>query len=234
MLSNHKNAAMAARLGCLACGAVFALGACDPLVNDPVAGGDSGGGGSTTQSASVVTTSGATATSGGSSSTNPTSSTSAASQSTGATSTSSSSSGGGTNLIAGFAWDLVTGGMGGTVTSMTNGGACVSANAGAQVILAWPQPSSSPGIALSSGNGYTFSYTANASQQGVTVDAKVGQTMTPYTADVESKTDAVGTSMTNFSHAISGSTDSSAGIAFTFTSAVAQTVCFENVSIVQN
>jgi hypothetical protein len=219
-------------VACLAWTAVLQLGACDPLVTDPVA--DAGGAGSSTQVTTAVTTSGGTDTSAASSTSGGTDTTST-SQSTGATNTTSSTSGGGaTNLVSGFAWDLVSGGMGGTVVSMTNGGACVNATAGAQVILAWPQPSASPGIPLSSGSSYTFSYAAHAASQMVTVDAKVGQTMSPYAADIESTTDAVGTSSTNFTHAISGKQDTSAGIAFTFTSAVAQMVCFENVSIVQN
>jgi hypothetical protein len=114
--------------------------------------------------------------------------------------------------------------------------ACVTGGAGTYgaATLGWP-PSGGAGVVLSSLHTYTFSYTVYTMTGSLYVDAKVGHTTTPYTADVESLSDLATTTAQTYSHTVTGSSDSSAGIAFTFTLPLtSQTVCFAAVSLVQN
>jgi hypothetical protein len=115
-------------------------------------------------------------------------------------------------------------------------------NPGNNVQLAWPQGGGTP-FALTAGTSYTFSYQAMATVP-VTIDAKVGYTMPNYTADFETAAgagDAVGTSLTSFTHTwmeMSGG-DTSTGLAFTIPQSgdepTGETqICFANVSLVQN
>jgi hypothetical protein len=112
---------------------------------------------------------------------------------------------------------------------------CVAVPSGEMVVLAW-----TPGVMLSPGATYTFTYSAMATP-AVTVDAKVGHSSSPYTADFEtpSGSDAVSTSFNTFVHSFTAPTspvETSAGIAFgipqTGNVGAAETVCFEEVSLV--
>jgi hypothetical protein len=112
---------------------------------------------------------------------------------------------------------------------------CVAVPSGEMVVLAW-----TPGVMLSSGATYTFTYSAMATP-AVTVDAKVGHSSSPYTADFETQSgsDAVSTSFSTFVHSFTAPTnpvETSAGIAFGIPQAgnvgAAETVCFEEVSLV--
>jgi hypothetical protein len=147
--------------------------------------------------------------------------------------------GGATNLITNgdfsqgmTLWNTVNGTQ--TIT-VTNGELCVDSPAGTVVTLAWPQNSTGPALTLSMSASYTFSYKARATSMNVTVDAKVGHTASPYTADFETASDAVTTSEQPFTHTFTpAQDDSSTGLAFMFTSTNAQSVCFQAVSLVQN
>jgi hypothetical protein len=88
---------------------------------------------------------------------------------------------------------------------------------------------------LTSGTAYTFSYKAMATQ-AVSVDAKIGESNAPYTADFESMSDAVTTSAQTFAHTFTPSqSDTSAGVAFAFTAgSAANQVCFQSVSLHAN
>jgi hypothetical protein len=136
-------------------------------------------------------------------------------------------------------WAIVSGT--GTISTPT-GQLCVAVATGQMAILGWPESAGANGPALSPGASYTLSYMAMATA-AVTVDAKVGHTSAPYTADFETPTgsDAVTTSFSTFTHtftAPSAPAETSAGIAFTIPQtgqlAAADTVCLENVSLVEN
>jgi hypothetical protein len=109
------------------------------------------------------------------------------------------------------------------------------------VLLTWPT-TGVPGAALTAGASYTFSYMAMATVP-LTVDAKVGETNSPYNPDYDTPTgsDAVTTTLSPFTHTFTepAAGDTSAGIAFTIpqggTVPGGETqVCFANVSLVQN
>jgi len=116
---------------------------------------------------------------------------------------------------------------------------CVTVPAGASVILGWTPAAG--GIMLSPGASYTFSYSAMATP-AVTVEAKVGHSDFPYTADFDGF-DPVPTTLTVFTSPpfaapTADAAETSAGIEFTIPStgtvASTETICFENVSLVQN
>jgi hypothetical protein len=122
--------------------------------------------------------------------------------------------------------------------AVDGGSGCVTLNGGGEVAstLGWPAPVGTPGLQLSPSASYTFSYSAEANSL-VTIEAKVGQTTTPYVALFDTKTDIVGTSLSSFTHPFttpsSASEDMSIGLAFVLPQ-VTNVVCFENVSLVQN
>jgi hypothetical protein len=130
----------------------------------------------------------------------------------------------------------------GTATeSIVAGDLCVAvtaANETTTIVLGWPEPAGTAGVPLSATGSYTFSYTAHTTNAvGVTMDAKVGHTVAPYLpVDFESQTDPVRTTATTFTHPFTPASgaDTSAGLAFSFVSGVAQSVCFANVSLVLN
>jgi hypothetical protein len=132
-------------------------------------------------------------------------------------------------------WSIVAGN--GTFTA-SGGKGCVAVDAtqlNQTVTLGWPEPPGSPGAVLLPGDSYTFSYSAASTTAPVSLDAKVGQTTSPYTADFETASDPVTTTAGPFSHTFTASTgDPSAGIAFAFMATAPETVCFQNVSLVQN
>ena len=98
------------------------------------------------------------------------------------------------------------------------------------------------GASLLGADTYTLAYTAFSMTGGnVTIDAKVGQTMQPFTADFETTGagDAVTAAPTPFTHTFTPNySDPSAGIAFTIPQTgnvnATTTVCFEKVSLAQN
>ncbi len=152
----------------------------------------------------------------------------------------------GTNLVTNgdfsqgtASWGIVYGAA--TIAAM-NGQLCVTVMANQQAILGWPEPSPAPGVALSTAS-YTLSYTAVVTtSQGtpapVSIDAKIGRTVAPYTADFETAANAgdnvTGTAQ-SFMHTFTPSAaDSSAGLAFSFQASQGEEVCFKNVTLVQN
>jgi hypothetical protein len=130
----------------------------------------------------------------------------------------------------------------GTATvSIVGGDLCVAvaaANDTTTIVLGWPEPTGTAGVPLSATGSYTFSYTAHATKEAVTMDAKVGDTVGPnfLPVDFVSETDAVATTATTFTHPFTPASgaDPTAGIAFTFVAGVAQSLCFANVSLVEN
>jgi hypothetical protein len=157
-------------------------------------------------------------------------------------------SGGGTNLVTngdfsmgtGY-WSVVAGA--GTFT-VNNGMGCVAVQPNGNATLGWPEAPNPTGLSLAGADSYTLTYTAFSMTGGnVSVDAKVGQTMSPYMADFETmmgEGDPVTAAPTKFTHTFTPNySDPSAGIAFAIPQApnnatAATTVCFENVSLVQN
>jgi hypothetical protein len=144
----------------------------------------------------------------------------------------------GTNLVTNgdfsqgtMFWSLVSGN--GMVTANA-GELCVAVGANSSVTLGWPEPSGTPGAVLTTGS-YTFTYTSRATVSGVTVDAKIGQSVSPYAADYESKSDPASMMAQPTTHQfVAMNADSSAGIAFAFTLSQAGQVCFQKVSLVKN
>ncbi len=129
-------------------------------------------------------------------------------------------------------WAIVAGA--GTI-SASNSELCVSVAASGQATLGWPQPAGSQGAVLASGTSYTFSYKARATQP-LNVDAKIGESNSPYTADFESPSDSVTTSLQAFAHTFTPSqADSSAGVAFAFMAgSSANQICFQAVGLFAN
>jgi hypothetical protein len=124
----------------------------------------------------------------------------------------------------GTLWSVVTGQ--GMIVDGGTGELCVWSPAAQMTTLGWGPP----GVALFSANSYQFSYVAMATQEPVIVDAKVGHSSAPFGADFDSPNDGVTISWQPFVHTFSPpGNDSSAGLSFAFTSAVAQEVCFQNV-----
>jgi hypothetical protein len=115
---------------------------------------------------------------------------------------------------------------------------CVTVPSGQNAVLAW-MPG---GLMLTPGASYTFSYSAMATP-AVMVEAKVGHSTAPYTADYDG-TNAVTATFTAFTPPpFQGPTEdaaeNSAGLAFYIppagtSTSVQTTVCFESVSLVQN
>jgi hypothetical protein len=136
-------------------------------------------------------------------------------------------------------WGIVSGS--GTLTVSGDMG-CVAVPANNNATLGWPEAPNPTGLSLSGSASYTLEYTAFSMMGGnVTVDAKVGQTMQPFNADFETMSDMVTSTPTPFTHTFTPEmgNDSSAGIAFMIPPpggnvTAATTVCFENVSLVQN
>jgi hypothetical protein len=129
-------------------------------------------------------------------------------------------------------WGIVNGSA---MIAAANNELCVTVAANMGVTLGWPENSTDPPLMLPMSASYTFSYKARASMASVTVDAKVGHSVSPYTADFETANDGVTTSLQPFTHPFTATAgDTSTGIAFAFTSTVAQQVCFQSVSLVQN
>jgi hypothetical protein len=137
-------------------------------------------------------------------------------------------------------WSVVAGA--GTL-SVNDSMGCVAVQPGGNATLGWPEAPNPTGLSLSGANSYTLTYTAFSMTGGnVSVDAKVGQTMQPYTADFETAAgsgDAVAAAPKKFTHMFTPMySDPSAGIAFavpqTGNVSAATTVCFEDVSLVQN
>ena len=135
-------------------------------------------------------------------------------------------------------WGVVAG----TATiSIVGGDLCVAvtaANEATTVVLGWPEPEGTAGAPLSATGSYTFSFNAHTTTRtAVTVDATVGDTVAPYLpVDFESAGDRVTNAAATFAHTFTPASgaDSSAGVSFSFTSNVAQSVCFANVSLVEN
>jgi hypothetical protein len=121
--------------------------------------------------------------------------------------------------------------------AISSNAACItySYDYGGYVTLGWPADMSA-GMVLSSANTYTFSYTVYTLSGTVTIDAKVGHSVTPFTpTDVESLYDYATTTPQTYSHTISAASDTSAGVALSYDPlTTGQTVCFANVRVVQN
>jgi hypothetical protein len=118
---------------------------------------------------------------------------------------------------------------------------CVTVPSGQTVTLSWTPAAG--GIMLSPGASYTFSYSAMATP-GVMVEAKLGHSSDPYTPDFTGY-NMVTTTRTAFPSSpfaapTADAEETSAGLAFFIpplgmgTTSANTTVCFENVSLVEN
>ncbi len=114
---------------------------------------------------------------------------------------------------------------------------CVTLNNNVSYVIGWTPPSP---LDLPPGTSYTLSYKAwTTGSTAVDVEAKVGLSYSPYTADldVNSPQDSVQTSQT-FVHTFTTTTDDpSAGIAFLVVGSSATSgnnICFDDVTLVRN
>ncbi len=141
----------------------------------------------------------------------------------------------------GYAWHLLVG-FDATFSFMGSEG-CVTLNSLADGGIGWPSvgsitpPSPTP-VNLASGASYTFSYTARAlGAYTVSVQAKVGHSMSPYNPDFQNNDAWSAWPRSIFVHTFMAGTDGgdpSAGLSFFLTGLPNETVCFSNVSLVAN
>jgi hypothetical protein len=136
-----------------------------------------------------------------------------------------------------YAWHVLSGSDATLGVMGTEG--CLTLNAVQGGGIGWPSvgnmsPPSPPAANLVAGRTYTFAYTARvvSPQTTVSIDAKVGLSMSPYTPDFESS-DMVGPTATSFSHPFIEMTpgDTSAGISLNFAGTTGTVVCFSNVTL---
>lgn len=136
-------------------------------------------------------------------------------------------------------WD-VTALMSTAVNSMVVDGAlCIAVNAMAPfVVLGWPQDTSEA-VALYAGKTYTLSYDVRSTGPlTVSVNAKVGLAVPPFTEDFSRTDDAgVDNAVRTFVHTrMLKSSDPQAGVALELTAtgvSDSTTVCIDNVSLVE-
>jgi hypothetical protein len=121
--------------------------------------------------------------------------------------------------------------------STSTGAYCVTVPSGQVVNIGWPNPPAPP-LSLPAASRYALSYQASSSGPlAVTVSAKVGLSISPYTADFQGATNTPGASMQSYAATFSlGSADTMAGVALTVTASLASgqtsNVCFDNVSLI--
>ena len=121
--------------------------------------------------------------------------------------------------------------------SVTDGQLCASVTANEQVTLGWPQDGLA-GMMLSAGQSYTFAYAIQTTTAtGITVMVKVANTNGPSYVPIDYQaTEAATNNLTTVTAPFTLGTqgDTSAGLAFTFTSTVDQSLCIANVSLTAN
>jgi endoglucanase len=158
-------------------------------------------------------------------------------QSTGGTATGGAATG--VNLITngdfsgGTAyWNLTIQTTGSVTGSASSGAMCLTFAALQTFTLGWPMDPASA-ASLPSGASYTFSFTVQ-STTSVSVTAKVGLAVSPYTADF-SQALTVGTTAQSPSYGFTTTaSDPQAGIAFDVTAgSTAGQICFDNISLVR-
>ncbi len=125
-------------------------------------------------------------------------------------------------------------------TSTDSGSFCIQNNTDvyAALTLGWPLSTES-GVVLESGSSYTFSYSAGGT--ALTLVAKVGLTVSPWTAAFSSD-DTIGTTVNDYSHTFTASSVlGPVGVAFIISDPSVLSyfyypgqVCFDNVSLVKN
>jgi len=121
--------------------------------------------------------------------------------------------------------------------SIMDGKLCASVTANEQVTLGWPQDGLA-GLMLTAGQSYTFAYAIETTTTtGITVTVKVANTNGPSYVPIDYQaTQAVTNKLTTVKAPFTLGTqgDTSAGLAFTFTSTVDQSLCVANVSLTAN
>ncbi len=134
-------------------------------------------------------------------------------------------------------WGLPANSTIGTVSgpTVTNGALCVTLGAASSTTIGYPSGGTPP-FQLNAGATYRFSYQASLSPSGgTTIEAKIGQTVTPYSATgSDFMNEPIGTSLQTLTHMFTrASTDSSMGVAFNIMGGPA-TFCIDNVSLTPN
>jgi hypothetical protein len=111
-----------------------------------------------------------------------------------------------------------------TTDQVQNGIWCVNFTNTTLAIPGWPEDIA---MALSLSGNYTFSFKALSTSQYVTVKAKVGRVLSPYTADFED-TFTPPTELTQFIYSFSAN-DPQAGVAFEIRTTDLAVVCIDDV-----
>ncbi len=130
-------------------------------------------------------------------------------------------------------WTLST--YSGASIAVSGGALCVSLTDYGYGTLGWGGATLS--TPLSAGTSYTFSYTAWVTTGTLyTFTAKVGHSVSPYTADFTTSLDAPSATSTDFVHTFTQTAaDTGAGIGFSIEAySASATVCLQNVSLVAN
>jgi hypothetical protein len=128
-------------------------------------------------------------------------------------------------------WHLEgTGGL-----TVINGQLCVSGG-DVNSLVGWSSTAGSM-LALSSATSYQLSYQASSSAGDVTLHAKVGLAVAPYTPDYDSPNDPLPSAsvLTTITHTFTPPQDDpDAGLAFTLPSGIGSIVCIDNVTLTPN
>jgi hypothetical protein len=150
----------------------------------------------------------------------------------------------GVNLIAGgdfsnsgSAWHLMNPSTYDATFTAVGGEGCVTLGSTRYGGIGWPV--NEPAPSLAAGQTYTFAYEARSNRATGTlnVDAALRHTVSPYTFDFESTSDAVTTTRTLISHTfvpLPDGGDDSVGINLQFGGNTGDEICFSNVSLTQN
>jgi hypothetical protein len=120
--------------------------------------------------------------------------------------------------------------------SIADGALCLTIQGGESASLGWPSETSRA-FELQGGQSYTFSYRASSSGPlAVSVTAKIGHAVAPYTAHFEEPI-TIGNTLESDSHEIEvEDSDDGAGVLFSITGAQgkgATSVCFDDVSVLE-
>jgi hypothetical protein len=124
----------------------------------------------------------------------------------------------------------------GVTYSTLTGAFCVTLPTYGMATLGWPAVlGPATPVPLAAGYSYTFAYTAWSTQALYSFNAKVGHSVSPYTAAFSTFLDDPDVTPTLFTHDfVTSYGDTGAGVAFVIEAYSATTICFDNVVLVRH
>jgi hypothetical protein len=124
--------------------------------------------------------------------------------------------------------------MGSGTISISTGAYCIAISSGATLTVGYPAGATAP-FQITAGMSYRFSYQASVSANNTMIEARVGQTQTPYDATGSDwLNEPVSASLQTFTHTFTrGATDSMMGVAFNLAGGPS-TFCIDNVTLTPN